>query len=554
MKTQIANSNANSHRSNKNNHGRALAVAAVLLSLSVGSVYAQSLSSEAIRQSGIGPTSCTLATGGNICPSPQYRSGAVGTSFNANLSGSPLGDGKVLNNKTVANLALNATILAPGGGGCSTGSNPTTSPSIASRVIFPALDSTGNCSLFAYGVVGHSFGWRSTISSSPVTSSAGYAGADIYVASEDGNLYAFGYTTGTPDWVFNPGTGAPFDASPTTWPNLDGVYIIDNGSTGSGIIYKVGASSGTMDPNWPGPIYSNVNPGGGNPYGVPASASSLSVSTCGGFYGACNMLFAAGFNNNSGFGGIVEAYNSANHNFVWSNTTSLSNAATSSPVVSDKHGLVYVQTTVACGPVFGQGYQFSGGLIYALDQSNGTENWKATPIDPRGPCPFARSLTPTQEGTHLPPAPIGSNIFASGGSPAYDEATNYVIASAVVNYVTSNGQGITNSQFEYSILNVFDAHRCSSNGGNAVCHTYINNPVTGNASKVTNSSPEVVNGVIYIGTDDGYVQAYDESTCANLWNSTQMDSALLSPPVVSFNRVHAVSQDGTLYVWALPGY
>jgi len=93
MKTQIANSNANSHRSSKNNHGRALAVAAVLLSLSVGTVYAQSLSSEAIRQSGIGPTSCTLATGGNICPSPQYRSGAVGTSFNANLSGSPLGDG-----------------------------------------------------------------------------------------------------------------------------------------------------------------------------------------------------------------------------------------------------------------------------------------------------------------------------------------------------------------------------------------------------------------------------------------------------------------------------
>ena len=543
-----------SQTNNKTNSRKPIAcsfaIAAVLLSLAGASANAQTGSSGK-AQSPIGPTTCTLPIGGgNLCPSSSYRIGAVGTVYNSNLTGSPLGDGHVLNSTTVANLQLNATIPAPGGGSCSSGSNPTSSPSVASRVIFPALDASGNCSLGTYAVVGHSAGWRTTIGagSSRVVSSAGYAGADIYIGSGDGNLYAYGYTSGTPDWVFNPGTGAAFNSSPTTWPNLDGIYIIDDGSYwGVGAIYKVDASTGMLDSKWPvGGVLSNLTPGG-----TVASASSLAVSTCG---GSCNLLFAAGTLAGGGTGD-VEAYYSDSGNFKWANTTSLKNPATSSPVVSDRHGLVYVQTTVFCGPVFQQGYQFSGGLIYALDQVTGTEDWKASPIDPQGPCPFTFGLAPSKDGSTSPaPAPIGANVFSSGGSPAYDDAKNYVIASAIVNYVTSNGNGQSDSKFQYSVLNVFDADRRALNGGNKVCQAYINNPVTGAASKVTNSSPEVVSGVIYIGTDDGYIQAYDESTCTNLWNSTEMDSALMGPPVVSFNRVHAVSQNGTLYVWALAGY
>jgi hypothetical protein len=67
----------------------------------------------------------------------------------------------------------------------------------------------------------------------------------------------------------------------------------------------------------------------------------------------------------------------------------------------------------------------------------------------------------------------------------------------------------------------------------------------------TNSSPTVAGGVIYIGTDDGYLLAYDESSCITgtlgnpIWTSPQMLTAsgapdpVFSPPVVSYDRVHS---------------
>lgn len=78
---------------------------------------------------------------------------------------------------------------------------------------------------------------------------------------------------------------------------------------------------------------------------------------------------------------------------------------------------------------------------------------------------------------------------------------------------------------------------------------------------ITTSSPEVVDGVIYVGTDDGYVLAFDETQCGAgnlplIWTSSpQMTIAtgapdpLYGPPVLSFNRVHVETQSGTLYVW-----
>ena len=113
--------------------------------------------------------------------------------------------------------------------------------------------------------------------------------------------------------------------------------------------------------------------------------------------------------------------------------------------------------------------------------------------------------------------------------------------------------GQTTSSFLYSILAVYNAQSFSSGGGTLVCSAQIPNPIT-------NSSPEVVDGVIYIGTDDKYLYAFDETECNP---STKilpkipgfplgpMDSPILSPPVVSFNRVHVVTQLGTLYVWGL---
>lgn len=96
--------------------------------------------------------------------------------------------------------------------------------------------------------------------------------------------------------------------------------------------------------------------------------------------------------------------------------------------------------------------------------------------------------------------------------------------------------------------------------GRLVCQNFTNHVIS-------LSSPEVVDGVIYIGTDDGYVLAFDETQCSagilpKIWTScpqmlnptTGAPDPLTAPPVVSYNRVHALTQSGSLYVWHTLGH
>jgi outer membrane protein assembly factor BamB len=586
MKTQIANQNSDRTRFRcgmKSSTLHSLAIAVLTLLVMVGYASAQI-------------SSCTtggLGVGGNYCPSPQYRSGATGlfndftNTYNANLTGSPVGDSKVLNSSTVGNLALTFTSPQSPSNNCiASGFNPpTSSPSIESRIIFPATDPvSGNCYLYAYGVAGHSLGWTALLDQDSIVSSPGYAGGAIYLATASGNLYQFDFVTGHAGWTFNPGTSTPIDSSPTTWPNLDGVYIADN----QGVVYKVNPSSGSLDSTWAsngGPIKSGIYPGGGVHIGtMMPSASSVAVTNCGGLYPACSMLFVAGSPGPSGSGGgIVNAYNSDSGTPAWTTPATTPSAVTSSPVVSDSQGLVYVQTPGAVNCDFPP--PSPPGLIYAFDEISGETSGGPDWI------------------TYVScPSIADSFSWYSGSSPAYDESNYRNIGPVVITVtnVTINIYDDTNNTWTSVVwggqLAVYNAQRAASGGGSLVCSTYIETPtsiqngiyrkhITQSSSEavsmiplnknpppppppsspyaqVTQSSPEVVNGVIYIGTDDGYVLAYDEATCGNppLWTSQQMVMAsgapdpLMSPPVVSFNRVHAVSQSGTLYVWSLVGH
>src|SRR5579862_3998952 len=96
MKTQAINHDNDrvSFRPGMNrNAWRLLAIAVLMLLIAVDYASAQ-LST--CNTGGLG-------LGGNYCPSPQYRSGATGlfndftNTYNANLTGSPVGDIKVLN-------------------------------------------------------------------------------------------------------------------------------------------------------------------------------------------------------------------------------------------------------------------------------------------------------------------------------------------------------------------------------------------------------------------------------------------------------------------------
>ena len=58
------------------------------------------------------------------------------------------------------------------------------------------------------------------------------------------------------------------------------------------------------------------------------------------------------------------------------------------------------------------------------------------------------------------------------------------------------------------------------------------------------SSPAVVNGVVYIGSDDGNVYALNATNGAKLWNYTTGISMLYSSPAVVDGVVYIGSADG----------
>ena len=67
------------------------------------------------------------------------------------------------------------------------------------------------------------------------------------------------------------------------------------------------------------------------------------------------------------------------------------------------------------------------------------------------------------------------------------------------------------------------------------------------------SSTAVADGVVYVGSADGYVYALDAENGALLWSSA-IDSAVLSSPVVIDGRVYVSSENGLVYALkAWPG-
>ena len=66
------------------------------------------------------------------------------------------------------------------------------------------------------------------------------------------------------------------------------------------------------------------------------------------------------------------------------------------------------------------------------------------------------------------------------------------------------------------------------------------------------SSPSVSNGVVYFGSNDGFVYALDATNGDLLWR-TNMGGAVLSSPAVLGELLYAGSSDGNLYALNLLG-
>ncbi len=70
---------------------------------------------------------------------------------------------------------------------------------------------------------------------------------------------------------------------------------------------------------------------------------------------------------------------------------------------------------------------------------------------------------------------------------------------------------------------------------------------------IENSSPAVVDGIVYEGSRDGRVYALDAATGAKKWSFAAGD-AVESSPAVAGGVVYVGSEDGSVYAWTpLPG-
>jgi len=67
------------------------------------------------------------------------------------------------------------------------------------------------------------------------------------------------------------------------------------------------------------------------------------------------------------------------------------------------------------------------------------------------------------------------------------------------------------------------------------------------------SSPAVANGVVYVGSQDGKLYAFDATTGATLWRTAKTGDVINSSPAVANGVVYIGSNDGKLYAFHLPG-
>jgi outer membrane protein assembly factor BamB len=455
------------------------------------------------------PNICLSPNGGvNACQSRAYRS-------DWNLDGGPIYSANLQEKYVDENQGncLRLKFTKPTGNRNPLsiyGLGPSSSPAVdTSLILTPGSDASGYWGMYAYDVKTGSLVWDTISKGHPagnaIRSSAQVFGF-VFFGDEDGIFYSFD-RTGNFRWEFS--TDGPIDASATFPFSENHVYVV----TASGSLYGFNAFDGSMV--WP-KVNTGVYPGGSGLGSNSASASSVSGK---------GLLFVAGSANLLTGTGVVKAFNPIDGSLVWSNPTVSGGPVTSSAVVGIGTGLVYVQSTVVCAA------SCNGALINALDGDLGSVVWNAPP------------LQPARLQQQPPPLPcLGVDIYQGGGSPAHDFHNNLLIA------VTSHYRELSNcsTAFLGSRLIAYDAENGAIKWNVGINHA------------ISQSSPTFSTGVVYVGTDDGYVLGFDEQTGTQIWNSFdtlgQTTGAVISPPVFGFNRIHWNDANGQLWVVGMPGY
>jgi outer membrane protein assembly factor BamB len=395
------------------------------------------------------------------------------------------------------------------------------------------------------------------ISSSPAVAAAeinGSATLVVYVASEDGYLYAFdaiacvGHPSCAPIWSPLYLGGATHSSPALATETINGtqtavVYV----ASYSGMLYAIDGAKGTQI--WQAPLY------GSPAYSSPAVVGDVVYVVAGDLYGAVLAINATtgtqiwqgtlatnypspAVSNGSVFAGDVYGYlsafdaNGCNGQYLCSplwmgfpleqGFSMNSSAAVANGLVvqgGNPNPIVYVGS--------------SDGNLYAFD-ANGVQN-----------CTISHGFKGCQP---LWVGPTSTIYYSSsiGSSPA--------VAGGVV-YVGADTAASANNLFAFDANGPFD--------GKANC-TIIQGTTTwscepfwvGATSGQVDSSPAVANGVVYVGADNGYLYAFDAigmSGCSGTpvvcqpLGKVKTNDAKGSSPAVSNGFIYVGSGDGYLY-------
>jgi outer membrane protein assembly factor BamB len=336
-----------------------------------------------------------------------------------------------------------------------------------------------------------------------IRSSPAVAKGVIYVGSADGKLYAFDGSTncsGVPKkcsevWAGDTSSSFYIESSPAV---ANGVVYVASGGNGKLFAFDAAGpssghcSGGLCEPLWSVPL------GGGI---VSSAAVYNGVVYIGAVGGRLYALDASGCGNST-------------CSPLWEGDAGTT-AVQSSPAVSDANHLVYVATS---------------GKLYAFPTAVGATSCVGSPRV----C-----------------APLWTASLAG------DVPGERYISPSVVN-------GVVYVSDATGTLSAFDAAgKTNCSGAPTSCAPLWTASLGANQSPGYMSTPAVYNGTVYVGTGNGKVQAFDATgnancsgipkTCAPIWSSSATGSRIESSPAVVNGVLFVGADNGLLYVFDAAG-
>jgi eukaryotic-like serine/threonine-protein kinase len=383
--------------------------------------------------------------------------------------------------------------------------NPTLNPTLLWKYTVPSW-------------TGHSFTGEYAIYSSPAV-----VGGTLYVGSLDDNVYALNATNGDKLWNYT--TGGEVNSSPAV---INGVLYVGSNDFN---VYALNAANGAKLWNYttsgvvsfsPSVVNGVVYIGSldGNIYALNATNGDKLWSYTTGSY-VSSPAFANGVVY-AGSGNNIYALNAATGDKIWNYTTG---GSVLDPAVVG--GVVYISSAA-----------LKSNNVYAFNATDGNELW-------------TYHISNYQNwGISSPAVANGAVYVASSGSNASFDAINNVYALNA-----GNGDQLWNYTNEWPGTIIWSSPAiaggavyvsCNGNPGLLYALNVTNgiqlwqyqpvfNYENNNASDTFASSPVVVNGVVYIGSNDATIYAIGGTPASNSSPSPILTpTASSSPPVPEY--------------------